>query len=414
MDKRLDETWSMLESIAAGLAQQANGNALISDAGGWNHPAITALGLAQVFSQIATSLRDANISELSDEEANLITAVNRALTHLYASVLPNYTGNPMAAGGALLSSLSFIQGALSPWLGWSSIPKSRYPSSLARRLNQLESDLANIMPDKERLTDQVSLISNAVDAAEALPTTIQELKTTQQQVRDISSKASEFIGKIGTLHADASLTKEEIDRTAAEGRELIKQASEAYRITTTIGLAAAFDDRARKLNSSMYIWVAGLGLSLILLLIIGAYRLSAMHEVFSAPTFDSARVWTQILLSILSIGAPVWFAWLSTKQIGQRFRLAEDYAFKASVSKAYEGYRREAKSLDPTFAEVLFKSALSRLDEAPLRLLEMSTHGSPLHELAESRVAAKLIKALDRFNRRSDDSRRPASPEGEK
>lgn len=63
----------------------------------------------------------------------------------------------------------------------------------------------------------------------------------------------------------------------------------------------------------------------------------------------------------------MWFAWLATKQIGQRFHLAEDYAFKASVAKAYEGYRKEAARIDPEFEARLFGSALTRLDEAPLR-----------------------------------------------
>ena len=87
------------------------------------------------------------------------------------------------------------------------------------------------------------------------------------------------------------------------------------------------------------------------------------------------------ILSILSVGAPLWFAWVATKQITQRFRLAEDYAYKASVAKAYEGYRREAAKIDPAFAARLFGSSLTRLEEAPLRLMEENSHGSPLHEL---------------------------------
>jgi hypothetical protein len=53
-----------------------------------------------------------------------------------------------------------------------------------------------------------------------------------------------------------------------------------------------------------------------------------------------------VVLSLLSIGAPIWLAWQATKQIGQRFRLSEDYAFKASISRAYEGFRREAARID--------------------------------------------------------------------
>ncbi|MNY46132.1 hypothetical protein D3C86_1812830 [compost metagenome] len=72
--------------------------------------------------------------------------------------------------------------------------------------------------------------------------------------------------------------------------------------------------------------------------------------------------------------------------MGQRFRLAEDYAFKASVAKAYEGYRNEALALNnPEFAGRLFGVALERLEEAPLRLVANDPmHATPFQELIAS------------------------------
>lgn len=105
-------------------------------------------------------------------------------------------------------------------------------------------------------------------------------------------------------------------------------------------------------------------------------------------------IWLHIVLSILSLGAPIWFAWVATKQISQRFRLSEDYAFKASVAKAYEGYRKEAARIDESFEARLFSSALSRLEEAPLRLVESDTHSSPWHELISSPQFQKALETL--------------------
>lgn len=85
--------------------------------------------------------------------------------------------------------------------------------------------------------------------------------------------------------------------------------------------------------------------------------------------------------SFLSIAAPVWLSWVATKQINQRSKLQEDYAFKASVATAYEGYRREAARFDKKLEARLFGSALTRLEEAPLRLVEGDVYGSPWHEL---------------------------------
>jgi hypothetical protein len=103
-------------------------------------------------------------------------------------------------------------------------------------------------------------------------------------------------------------------------------------------------------------------------------------------------VLVHVILAVVSVGAPVWFAWIATKQIGQRFRLSEDYAFKATVAKAYEGYRKEAARIDPALESRLFSSALGRLEEAPLRLVELATHGSPWNELF---VSEPFKKALD-------------------
>lgn len=92
---------------------------------------------------------------------------------------------------------------------------------------------------------------------------------------------------------------------------------------------------------------------------------------------------------------------LAAKQIGQRFRLAEDYAFKASVAKAYEGYRKEAARIDPQFEARLFGSALTRLDEAPLRLVEIGSHGSPWHELATSDGVRRAFELAPEFQEKA-------------
>jgi hypothetical protein len=100
---------------------------------------------------------------------------------------------------------------------------------------------------------------------------------------------------------------------------------------------------------------------------------------------------------LLSIGAPIWFAWLSTKQIGQRFKLSEDYAFKAAVSRAYEGFRREAARIDPVMEARLLESALSRLDEQPLRFMDADNHGSPWQEMLNSDLVKEAVKAVPGF-----------------
>jgi hypothetical protein len=190
----------------------------------------------------------------------------------------------------------------------------------------------------------------------------------------------------------AKSAMEKIGGYEETAQKLIAQCEAAYHITTTKGLAGAFDQRAASLAWSMRGWVAGLAAALATGSWVGGARLSTLAAVLTETTPNWPAIASNIVLSVLGVCAPLWFAWLATKQISQRFRLSEDYAFKASVAKAYEGYRKEAAVLDPEFQATLFRSALTRLDEAPLRLVETDHHGSPWAEMLSSDVVKNAFK----------------------
>ncbi|MCE4406921.1 hypothetical protein I5139_23105, partial [Escherichia coli] len=138
----------------------------------------------------------------------------------------------------------------------------------------------------------------------------------------------------------------DLKKNSLKAQEYLAMCEEAIRASTSKGLAGAFEIKAEKLNWSIRLWVGGLAMALSAGGFVGYERLKALSAVLSQPNPNAIVIGTQLILSVFSIGAPLWFAWLSTKQINQRFRLAEDYAYKASVAKAYEGYRNEASKLD--------------------------------------------------------------------
>jgi hypothetical protein len=140
-------------------------------------------------------------------------------------------------------------------------------------------------------------------------------------------------------------------------------------------------------------WTAGLLAALVAALFIGAERVSVLKDVLVSDR-SATVIWVNALLAVFGIGAPVWFAWLSTKQIWTSFRLAEDYAYKASVSKAYEGYRAEAVGIDPILQTRLFESALTRLEESPIRLLDGEVHATPLQELLNNPTLRKALEGV--------------------
>lgn len=123
---------------------------------------------------------------------------------------------------------------------------------------------------------------------------------------------------------------------------------------------------------------------------IGFYRINEF-EILMSTGAPSSVIFAHVVVSAFGFGATVWLAWLATKSIGNSFKLAEDYAFKASAFKAYEGYRSEAINLDMDFAKRLFGSALDRLNELPSRLEESGHGASPLQEMIASKHFQELL-----------------------
>lgn len=387
-----------LEKLSDKVEKSWGDDRTLREAFGWNCPALTRHDLASIASNLAKRIRSSDIQELDKSILTFISDIPRRLTMLEGETVPNlYNGNASQAASAYIETIEQIENSLNPHLDWQAIADNRLiPTKLLRRLRSIQSSLDEIIPEKEDLQRQIQSINEATEAAESLPSDLETLRRARNEVEKISTSSASTLGKIEENHKNSNLAIDNIKAKEIEAEKLIQQCQEAYRITTTTGLAASFDERAKSLNRSMWTWVVGL----LSALGIGSYIGSNRIELLSASLKDgtsSGIILIHVLLSALSVGAPIWLAWLATKQIGQRFRLAEDYGFKASVAKAYEGYRREAARIDPSFEARLFSSALTRLDEAPLRLVESESHGSPWHELINSKPFQQAIEKIPGF-----------------
>jgi hypothetical protein len=144
-------------------------------------------------------------------------------------------------------------------------------------------------------------------------------------------------------------------------------------------------------------WVTGLFAALAIGGYVASIRFAELSALIALPNVTGTGIALSLILSISSVGGAIWFAWVATKQIGQRFRLSEDYAFKASISRAYEGYRKEAARMDPELEIKLLRSALQRLDEQPLRLVESDTHATPMSELLNSPIVQRAVNSVPGF-----------------
>ncbi|MFS2037829.1 hypothetical protein [Agrobacterium tumefaciens] len=338
-------------------------------------------GLSDFIEDIDKDIKVISFANLRNSPASVINTLVMTL-QIINTRLPSYPRGPVR-------------------VDWDSIEdKTLMPRDLSRRLTGVAARLTALEPRASEIDRKISEIEAAHETAEQLPEDLAELAAKREHVSSIVSDAEKILdkarkefAKIEGISDFAAAAEIRMASSEDQAAKLIERSEQALRGSTGVGLAKAFENRQEKLTRAGTYWVAGLVFALLSALAIGAYRVSALQSVLNNDS-PSHIVWMNVVLTIFGIGGPVWFAWLSTKQISVSFRLAEDYAFKAAVSKAYEGYRSEAISIDPALQERLFSSALDRFEESPIRLMEKEAHSSPLQELLANPVIRKGLEGI--------------------
>ena len=364
---------------------------------GGHAPALSVDSIGILADSVASRIRRLTKAELA--KGGLADFLASVPAQVDALNIPSLQNDPDAVVGGTIGLLLATWSQLppeplpSPEIDWEQIKDTTsLPKDLARRLRSLESKLKDLEPRAATVDQKINDIEAAHVAAEQLPTDLQDLEEKRVALTNTVEDAGKLSSKIGEVSDRATGFLTKIEAARAKADDLITRSEQALRGATGVGLAAAFEKRKTALTIAGVFWTAGLLAALVAAIFIGAERVEALKVVLNEDK-SATVIWVNALLTVLGIGAPIWFAWLSTKQIWTNFRLAEDYAFKSAVSKAYEGYRAEAIDIDENLRARLFDSALTRLEESPIRLLDKETHSSPLQEIINN---PNLRTALER------------------
>lgn len=397
MDKAFEPLVKALEDAAGSILNiSPQEKRTFNEIHGWNQVGLNLEDLAGFSSRLASDIRKFGIEDVSEEDASYLATVAAQFEHFRANTLGQlWGGNGPFAVTAYVITIDGIRVRIQRLIPeFTQINPRALPSQLAKKITRISAELDAVVVDKDTLNERMQMINEAHATAESLPEDLFSLQEARRKVEKLSSESSVDGAEIKKKLGDAAYRVGLIEDLSGQAEKLVAQCEEAYRVTTTKGLAGAFEQRATGLNTSIQLWVIALVVSLCVAAFLGGQRVELLSKNLGEVDPKWGVIWLNFALSILSVGAPLWFAWVATKQVGQRFRLAEDYGYKASVAKAYEGYRREAAKLDPEFAARLFGSSLTRLEEAPLRLMEATSHGSPLHELLNSKKAQEAIATV--------------------
>lgn len=367
--------------------------------GSWNLPGLTRSEFIEAAQSLIDLIDDRGVDEIERAADARLQDYGRRLDFLRANTVGQFWGgNGGQAASAYMLTLDGLRKALEPALTRDGHAEAVSTlRSLTTKLRGMEAKLNGLEPRTTSLATMVERIEQAYNAADQLPTDLESLGEARQKIRELLTEADKDKGHLSGIKDDADKLDARLKQSADDAAGVLERCETAYSAATSVGLAAAFTERSAVLSKSMWFWVAGLVAALVAGSYFGSSQLHTLSELFKQPNVTTSVVVLNLMLSLLSVGAPVWFGWLATKQIGQRFRLAEDYAFKASISRAYEGFRREAARIDKDMEARLLASALTRLDEPPLRLVETDSHGSPWHELASSDLVKEAMRAIPGF-----------------
>lgn len=366
----------------------ANGN-------NWSYPAMKRDDMAARCVRLSNRLKAIPDNQVDASLKKVLSELPAQLAWFQSQTLQQVSGNAFQVLANLELLASNVESALpvDRMPDWTTMMKSDLvPRDLARRVRSLEAALKRLEPKTGDLEEQVERINSAHAAALDLPTDLQSLSEARTEIASYADEVRTHRKAVSDADAVIQACARDIKDRSDEADKLIANINAAYSAATTVGLAASFTESAKRLNRSTWIWVLLLFVSLVAGGVLGYFRLQSIQQLLATPNARAEFVWLNAVLSLFSIAAPVWFAWVATRQISQRFRLAEDYGFKASVARAYEGFRKEAARLDPEFEARLFSSALDRLDEAPLRFLSLEEHSSPYEALLAAPGFQKVVE----------------------
>lgn len=399
LNETLSQIKEELTQIIDALSVIPNNEPFSVTHGNWTFPGLTKNELISAARDLSESIQTRGREDLGPSKVQLDDYIRR-LQYLRTNVIPQIYGNAAAGVPAYLFTLDGLSKALRLALKSDleiGSDVGQLAKDITRRLRALETRLNDAEPRSENLAEMVSHIEQAYQAADQLPTDLQLLNEEREKIAHLVESAQRDYGELFSNKNLASKVTLELTDKNEEAKAVLEQIQSTYAAATSQGLAAAFTERSKELANSMWVWTVAFVIALVVGALFGTQRVQEVNELLKNPAMTNWALVVNLLLAIFSVGAPIWFGWMATKQINQRFRLSEDYAFKAAVSRAYEGYRKEAARIDKDLEAKLLASALTRLDEQPLRFVESANHGSPWHELATSQPVKTAMNKIPGF-----------------
>ncbi len=362
-----------------------------------NYPVLSKGIIINYLDDLSEYLESNEFSSELKEDNPIITNFKKLLNawnqHSIKNGLLSNQNFSCIAGYSLVAIIYNLKKELSPYIDKDSADQIQKRFNIIKsQCKSIESQMTSWAKRFDNIENYISSIEGAYDVSQKMPVTMEELESNSKEIKDIRSSAEEtnnkitdILDKINSIYIDVN-NKQEVTSN------LLLNAQNALGMATNASLASSFSKRTKELSTESNWWLVILGVSLVITLGLGIWRINELMKFLGSDSFSTGAVISNIILSIVICSAPFWGAWFATRRLGYLFKLKEDYAYKAATAIAFEGYRDKAEKYDGDIELQVFKSVLQRFEEAPLRLLTDPIRSSPISEFLNSKALINFIK----------------------
>jgi len=219
--------------------------------------------------------------------------------------------------------------------------------------------------------------------AEKLADSYEKINEYNSDIKEIDSKVQKFQQFVyGKSDDDETGFKFKLNKLKKEHEELHDDWSDKYQAlstkiedllpgATSAGLAKSYYEQKKSYGTPNIVW------SGIFILTMG------IMVYYAIDTIQESKTFTDALMNILA-RAPffiptIWLALFASKRQSQNRRLEQEYAHKESLTKSYDGYKREIDELPESEEKnlIMEKLVAALVDAAaynPSETLEKNSH----------------------------------------
>jgi len=243
--------------------------------------------------------------------------------------------------------------------------ESEYKSLLEKR-----ADLDKEITKAKELSEQVEALHNTIAKKEEIITEIETgAKANEKIINSFSTKVQERDKRLEELETESEKYSEalkeftkEREALLAEAAGLIDSAKKALNYKTAEGISAAFAQQYADANKVWALrgWIIGSVCFVIVALLLTAWIVSG--KWISDPNSINSIVGRIVAVAISITGAT-----FCAQQYVKQKNLAEDYAYKAVLSKSIIAFTEEIKTRDEQRVAEYLTKVLDEIHRDPLR-----------------------------------------------